>query len=769
MAILDEFRHLEIQLEDIKLATDNFAENKVIGSGGFGKVYKGEISHSKGKSMAAFKHLDSRFGQGNPEFWKEVVMLSRYTHENLVSLLGYCDEGGEKILVYEYASHGSLDRHLSSTTLGWVQRLKICLEAAKGLSYLHDDHGTQQRVLHRDIKSANILLDENWNAKISDLGLSKIGPANQQYTILVSNAVGTLGYCDPLYMLMGFLTKESDVHSFGVVLFEVLCGRLCYENSDGQGEILVRKWKESYEGKKLDEIIFKDMVQDVDSSSLRTFSNIAYQCLERSREKRPTMAHVVVTLESALQFQESYEALVFSEEYKVIINSAVPPLIFRSKEELQGLLSKGILANGGKTWFSLNMYGEHCEMISAEECKIPFGSVQSIDKVNMLSKKKPRYLIIFHMYGVKLCIILHVRFSEVSFIIKANTEFTAHARTQFLSRGITYTINLVLLCMNEKLHPSKPVSLSLEYKFAGEEKSSFSYLAYTREDGWRMVELYQFTSDKTTFDFNFWFKVPRLSKSFIVQGIEFQPLERAASNDGKVDMQPISDLHTDWQGKLPVDYKEIIKSSKDSMKWTMERELYFLFCKGFLIDDGEEWFSLAKNGKKCLMLSASAVLPKTNQDWDWKWKSLPESRFELVAYDGYTILFTIQLKHQLLSPGTTYAFYLVYKVTSEFEAPIGVTTDRHVNGVDDCWIIHLVSPQTPVIGPKVGQNTHNPSHKPNIKSLPKLRNDGWMEVQIDEYQTSTSIEKDEMYFLKMIHGLRNLHGLIVQGFEFKPL
>ncbi|KAJ0697753.1 putative protein kinase RLK-Pelle-CrRLK1L-1 family [Helianthus annuus] len=112
------------------------------------------------------------------------MMLSRYSQENLITLLGYCDEDGEKILVYEHTSNGSLHRHLSSNVLTWIQRLKICLDAAKGLKYLHGHRGTQQRILHRDIKSANILLDDNWNAKLSDMGLSKVGPANQQHSVL---------------------------------------------------------------------------------------------------------------------------------------------------------------------------------------------------------------------------------------------------------------------------------------------------------------------------------------------------------------------------------------------------------------------------------------------------------------------------------------------------------------------------------------------------------------------------------------------------------
>ncbi|GKB87026.1 kinase-like domain, phloem protein 2-like protein [Tanacetum coccineum] len=118
-------------------------------------------------------------------------------------------------------------------TLTWKQRIRICLDAAKGLCYLHDPKETYQRLIHCDIKSANILLDENFKAKVSDFGLSKIGPANQHNSILVTGALGTPGYCDPVFMETCSLTKESDVYSFGVVLFEVLSGKLCFEFSNG--------------------------------------------------------------------------------------------------------------------------------------------------------------------------------------------------------------------------------------------------------------------------------------------------------------------------------------------------------------------------------------------------------------------------------------------------------------------------------------------------------------------------------------------------------
>ncbi|PWA69709.1 Protein kinase, ATP binding site-containing protein [Artemisia annua] len=184
-----------------------------------------------------------------------------------------------------------------------LQRLRICIGAARGLEYLHNPGATQQRVLHRDIKSSNILLDENWNAKISDLGLSKFGPANQQYTFLVSNTVGTIGYCDPLYVETGLLTKESDVYSFGVVLFEILCGRLCIDNKNDKRRSLTRLVQEYYEQNKIKEIVYGNIKDEIESSSLEAFTTIAYQCLKRNLRERPSMTKVLRILENALRYQ----------------------------------------------------------------------------------------------------------------------------------------------------------------------------------------------------------------------------------------------------------------------------------------------------------------------------------------------------------------------------------------------------------------------------------------------------------------------------------
>ncbi|KAL4592756.1 hypothetical protein LXL04_005760 [Taraxacum kok-saghyz] len=437
--------------EEIKLITGDFDKNNLIGEGGFGKVYRGVVdSDSKGQTMAAFKRLDRSCGQGNPEFMKEILMLSHYRHENLITLLGYCDKDPEKILVYEHAARGSLDVHLSSTTLTWTQRLKICLGAARGLCYLHDPNETKQRVIHRDLKSSNILLDENWNAKISDMGLSKTGSANSLQSFLATNVVGTIFYIDPEYMETTILTKESDVYSFGVVLFEVLCGSLCYEYKNGLPQRFVRRWTNRYKENKVEDIIFHHLKQSMDPKSMETFSEIVYRCLQICREDRPYMSQVVEKLETALhsqqefskrelkdmvkdalaekelemllserffnkeisekEFEEMVEVAVNKEELEMLISKR-----FINKEEQELFLSKGVL------WFSLDKNGGHCEMISGDGC----GFISTFHYcfrigISTADVKKSRFKV--HKQD-KLCAV-----------------FKTHARAQFLLPGISYTV-----------------------------------------------------------------------------------------------------------------------------------------------------------------------------------------------------------------------------------------------------------------------------------------------------------------------------------------
>lgn len=213
-----------------------------------------------------------------------LTTLHLYKHENLVVLLGFCDERNEKIIVYEYLSKRRLDFHLNNNDLNWTQRLKICIGIAHGLANLHG-FVTQFRVLHRDPKSSNILLDEKWNAKISDFCLSKFAP---------------IGYCDPIYAEGGLLTKESDVYSLSVVLFEVLCGRLSIRNKDDTP--LPALARQCYELDNVDTIIFSNIRGEINQKSLSTFTTIAYRCLNIDREERPLITEVVRTLYTALKY-----------------------------------------------------------------------------------------------------------------------------------------------------------------------------------------------------------------------------------------------------------------------------------------------------------------------------------------------------------------------------------------------------------------------------------------------------------------------------------
>ncbi|XP_076886704.1 putative serine/threonine-protein kinase PBL28 [Bidens hawaiensis] len=217
------------------------------------------------------------------------------------------------------------------------------------------------------MKSANILLDDQWNAKVSDIGLSTLCPANGLQSTVIPLAAGTVGYCDPQYAMTNTLTKESDVCYFGVVLVEVLWGTLCYTYTNSSVEYnLVPTWIKSYEEKKLiNDIIFKHpAIQPLHESALETFSHIAYQCLKESLKDRPKMADVVTELETALAnhvLGERKPLFDYEEMTK-------PPLNYRSKVELWKLLCKGVLLNRGKTWLSSNTKGEHCETISFSEC-----------------------------------------------------------------------------------------------------------------------------------------------------------------------------------------------------------------------------------------------------------------------------------------------------------------------------------------------------------------------------------------------------------------
>ncbi|KAK4252801.1 hypothetical protein QN277_014343 [Acacia crassicarpa] len=294
---------------EVRVATNNFDDSLIIGVGGFGNVYKGQIDDSS--VPVAIKRLKQGSQQGLKEFQTEVEMLSQLRHHHLVSLVGYCNDDKEMILVYEFMAHGTFREHLYDTEkqlLSWNQRLEICLGAARGLHYLHT--GAKHGIIHRDVKSTNILIDENWMAKISDFGLSKIGPAGiYRSNINISTVVkGSIGYLDPEYYTLQILTDKSDVYSFGVVLLEALCGRPPILRAvERERQNLVEWFRKSVDENEIYEIVDPMLRESITPECLKAYNKIALKCLANNWNDRPSMGDVMLGLESLVEMLNQAE------------------------------------------------------------------------------------------------------------------------------------------------------------------------------------------------------------------------------------------------------------------------------------------------------------------------------------------------------------------------------------------------------------------------------------------------------------------------------
>ncbi|XP_076941251.1 uncharacterized protein LOC143610739 [Bidens hawaiensis] len=296
---ITKFAHLQIPLEDVVKATNDFHDDNIIGHGGFGQAYKGRLQRFGKLIDIVALRLDRKQGEGDVEFWTEVSVLSDLKHTNIVSIIGFCDEQNEKIIITTRAAKGSLKEHLNSQNLTWTQRLKICVGVARAMSYLHYDEERGYGVIHLNINSSTILLDENWEPKLSGFKVSFKQSLNRMDRVILSEPIGTIGYVDPEIEKTKGVSHKSDVYSFGVVLFELLCGRRAYIKNEAN-RFLARLAKYHYENETLQDIIHPDLKIQMFPYSLRIYSKIAYSCLEKERANRPHILIIVDKLEKAL-------------------------------------------------------------------------------------------------------------------------------------------------------------------------------------------------------------------------------------------------------------------------------------------------------------------------------------------------------------------------------------------------------------------------------------------------------------------------------------
>ncbi|KNA12505.1 hypothetical protein SOVF_125510 [Spinacia oleracea] len=295
-----------ITLATILHATNHFDKSRVIGKGGFGTVYKGVLDNTD----VAVKRGSRDNSQGQYEFFTEIKLLSQFRHKHLVYLVGYCDEGLEMILVYDYMENGTLKSHLygkeKKSCLSWLQRLEICIGVAKGLHYLHTGTGrteVENGVVHGDVKSGNILLDKNLNARIADFGLCTIVPGPNQPDVSVE-VKGSFGYLDPEYFFKRKLTHKSDIYSFGVVLFEVVCARPAIDNTDPENPVNLVEWAQCLQkDKPLEQIIDPQLQGTINSDCLQEYWNIAGACVAERSIHRPSMGDVLWRLEKVQQLE----------------------------------------------------------------------------------------------------------------------------------------------------------------------------------------------------------------------------------------------------------------------------------------------------------------------------------------------------------------------------------------------------------------------------------------------------------------------------------
>ncbi|KAH8482169.1 hypothetical protein Peur_068268 [Populus x canadensis] len=296
--------------EELARATDGFTDANLLGQGGFGYVHRGVLPNGK---EVAVKQLKAGSGQGEREFQAEVEIISRVHHKHLVSLVGYCITGAHRLLVYEFVPNNTLEFHLHGKgrpTMDWPTRLKIALGSAKGLAYLHED--CHPKIIHRDIKASNILLDFKFEAKVADFGLAKI--SSDVNTHVSTRVMGTFGYLAPEYASSGKLTDKSDVFSYGVMLLELITGRRPVDSTQSFMEDSLVDWARplltrALEDGNFDTLVDQKLQNNYDQNEMARMVACAAACVRHSARRRPRTSQVVRALEGDVSLSDLNEGI----------------------------------------------------------------------------------------------------------------------------------------------------------------------------------------------------------------------------------------------------------------------------------------------------------------------------------------------------------------------------------------------------------------------------------------------------------------------------
>ncbi|PWA73099.1 protein kinase-like domain, Phloem protein 2-like protein [Artemisia annua] len=733
--------HLKIGLNDINEATKNFDDSYIIGSGGYGKVYKADLEHfdssnysskegvdkcdlPRKRSTVAIKRINNP--EGEQGFIAEIETLTSCKHENIISLLGFCYEGnGSMILVYEHASKGSLENYLGSSdkmaNLNWLRRLKICLDIAHGLNYIHNntDHG-KQKMIHRDIKSDNILLGDSWKAKIADFGLSKFHPADQTASTIYTNMIaGTYVYLDPEYEKDGKLNKKSDIYSFGVVLLEILTGRLAYDyvytkvNEKGIAPIA----RDHFEKGTVMEIVDHKIKEETDEhvfslskgpnkESLDIFLEIAFRCVVESQAQRPTIEVVINELKKALDSQENHK-----DNLKLSLEDIKLATKGFSQDNIIGHGDSGNVYKGA----THSTHGDNIIAAKRLDKKSGHGDV---DGLTELAAAK---------FMAELDILMEYKHLNVIDLVGYCDEDDEKVIVyEYASRGsldkylsddsLTWVMRLKI-CIDiaiglEFLHgtvSSPEMNEDVVFEFLLESFSSY-YCGET---------------------------------ALYVEGIEFRAIDKVKHEEigklKKVQKVLKSNINVDQVQQLPTNFEEIFKT-----------------CRNY-----DEFFWLGEvNEKKLLVLSAKAVLYKFSNVDLFTSKPLAESRFqeviELLPQQVFHINCTI--KSQMLSQDTEYVCYLVFKLSEicqGLHCPIKVRDVLHKEN-NEAEFVYFITP--------------SPLNINGITRVPKQREDGLMEIQVWKFNSTHEFKDDSLSIeMKFTSHEGYMCGLIVCGLEFRPI